>query len=102
MASGLLQSKGEQMSGTSRIGEALGRFETALNSLETSMLRCHQKEVELGKMAGEVQALRQDRVRLVQELNEVRGKASELAKASQEAAGRIDSAMARIRGVLGS
>ena len=102
MASGLLQSKGEQMSGTSRIGEALGRFETALNSLETSMLRCHQKEAELGTMAGEVQALRQDRVRLVQELNEVRGKASELAKASQEAAGRIDSAMARIRGVLGS
>jgi chromosome segregation ATPase len=102
MASGLLQSKGEQMSGTSRIGEALGRFETALNSLETSMLRCHQKEAELGKMAGEVQALRHDRTRLVQELNEVRGKASELAKASQEAAGRIDSAMARIRGVLGS
>jgi chromosome segregation ATPase len=101
MASGLLQSKGEQMSGTSRIGEALGRFETALNSLETSMLRCHQREAELGKMAGEVQALRQDRTRLVQELNEVRGKASELAEASQEAAGRIDSAMARIRGVLG-
>ena len=102
MASGLLQSKDEQMSGTSRIGEALGRFETALNSLETTMLRSHQKEAEFGKMAGEVQALRQDRTRLVQELNEVRGKASELAEASQEATKRIDSAMARIRGVLGN
>ena len=90
------------MSGTSRIGDALGRFETALKSLETYMLRCHQKEAELGKMAGEVQALRQDRSRLVQELNEVRGKASELAEASHEANKRIDSAMARIRGVLGN
>ena len=102
MASSLLQSKGEQMSGTSRIGEALGRFETALNSLETSMLRCQQKEAELGKLAGEAQSLRKDRLQLVQELDEVRGKASELAKASQEAARHVDSAMARIRSVLGS
>ena len=50
----------------------------------------------------EAQALRKDRNRLVQELNEVRGKASELAKAGRDAAGRIESAMARIRGVLGS
>jgi uncharacterized coiled-coil DUF342 family protein len=66
------------------------------------MMRYHEKETALGKLAGEAQALRQDRTRLVQELNEVRGKASELAKASHEAAKRIDSAMARIRGVLGS
>jgi uncharacterized coiled-coil DUF342 family protein len=86
----------------SRIGEAFGRFETALSTLEASMMRYHEKETALGKLAGEAQALRQDRTRLVQELNEVRGKASELAKASHEAAKRIDSAMARIRGVLGS
>ena len=102
MASSLAQSKGEQMSSTSRIGEALGRFETALNTLETSMTRRHEKETALGHLAGEAQALRQDRSRLVQELNEVRGKASELAQASHDAAKRIDSAMARIRGVLGS
>ena len=102
MASGLLQSKGEQMSGTSRVGEALGRFETALNTLETSMMRRHEKETALGQLAGEAHALRQDRSRLVQELNDVRGKASELAKANHDAAKRIDTAMARIRGVLGS
>ena len=86
---------------TSRIGEALGRFETALNTLEISMVRCHEKESALGKLTGEAQALRQDRTRLVQELKEVRGKASELAKASHDAAKRIDAAMVRIRGVLG-
>ena len=37
----------------------------------------------------------------LQELKEVRGKASELARANQDAARRIDAAMARIRGVLG-
>jgi seryl-tRNA synthetase len=90
------------MSNNTRIGEALGRFEMALNTLEATMVRCHEKESALGKLAGEAKALRQDRMRLVQELNEVRGKASELAKASHDAAKRIDSAMARIRGVLGS
>lgn len=90
------------MADNSRIGEALGRFEAALSNLETSMMRCHEKEARLGKLAGEAEALRQDRSRLARELDEVRGKASELAEASREAAGRIDSAMARIRGVLGS
>ena len=86
---------------TSRIGEALGRFETALTSLETSMMRSHERDSTLGQQAREAQTLRQDRTRLVQELKEVRGKASELAKANQDAAKRIDAAMARIRGVLG-
>lgn len=89
------------MSNTSRVGEALGRFESALTTLERSMTRCHEHESELGKLAGETQALRKDRNRLVQELNEVRGKASELAKANHDAAKRIEQAMARIRGVLG-
>jgi len=89
------------MSNTSRIGEALGRFESALTTLERSMPRFDEHESELGKLAGEAQALRKDRNRLVQELNEVRGKASELAKASHDANQRIESAMARIRGVLG-
>ncbi len=90
------------MSNNSRIGEALGRFESALTTLERSMLRYDDNESELGKLAGEAQALRKDRNRLVQELNEVRGKASELAKAGSEANKRIESAMARIRGVLQS
>jgi len=89
------------MSNTSRIGDALGRFESALMTLERSMVRCHEHETEIGKLNGEAQALRKDRNRLMQELNEVRGKASELAKASHEANKRIESAMARIRGVLG-
>lgn len=100
MANSSAAIEGRTMS-TSRIGEALGRFETALNSLETSMLRCHENEAALGQQAREAQALRQDRNRLVQELDEVRGKASELAKASREAARHVDAAMTRIRSVLG-
>ena len=90
------------MSNNSRIGEALGRFESALSTLERSMPRCDEHEAELGKLAGEAQTLRKDRNRLVQELNEVRGKASELARAGSEANKRIESAMARIRAVLES
>ena len=86
---------------TSRIGEALGRFETALSTLEHSVLHFHEKEATLGQQAREAQALRQDRTRLVQELQEVRAKASELAKANHDATRRIDAAMERIRGVLG-
>jgi hypothetical protein len=86
---------------TSRIGEALGRFEAALSTLEHSVLHCYEKQSTLGQQAREAQALRQDRTRLVQELKEVRAKASELAKANHDAARRIDAAMARIRGVLG-
>jgi uncharacterized coiled-coil DUF342 family protein len=80
----------------------LGRFESALTTLERSMPSCDAHESEIGRLAGETQALRKDRNRLVQELNEVRGKANELAKAGIEANKRIESAMARIRGVLES
>ena len=37
MASSLLQSKGEQMSGTSRVGEALGRFEGVLAAFHQAL-----------------------------------------------------------------
>jgi hypothetical protein len=65
------------------------------------VLRFHEKETTLGNWPGGPGAAPGSHPP-VQELNEVRGKASELARANQEAARRIDSAMARIRGVLGS
>jgi hypothetical protein len=53
------------------------------------------------RSAGDAAALRADRLRLVQELAEVRAKASELAEQQRRASRRIDQAMARIRRILG-
>jgi hypothetical protein len=89
------------MAQAGKIEEALGRFETALRQLEAGMVRWHEQDSMLDRLRGECEALRQDRVRLSRELEEVRTRASELAAASREAAGHVGSAMTRIRGVLG-
>lgn len=89
------------MADGSRVGEALARCEAALSRLEAAMARWHDRERALGRLKGEAEALRRDRSRLAEELDEVRAKASELAEADRQAAKRIDAAMARIRGVLG-
>jgi len=83
------------------IEEALERFESALRQLEGSMVRWHEREQALDQLRGEADALRQDRSRMAQELDEVRAKASELAEASRQAARHVGSAATRIRGVLG-
>lgn len=84
-----------------RIGEALIRFEAALDKLEAAMVRCRELEDEVYRLSGETAALRTDRSRLAEELDEVRAKAGELAEAGREAAKHVDNAMRRIRNVAG-
>jgi Domain of unknown function (DUF4164) len=85
----------------SRVDEALGRFETAMRQLEAALAQLHEQQAQRIRGAGDAAALRADRLRLVQELAEVRAKASELAEQQRRASRRIDQAMARIRRVLG-
>ena len=61
----------------------------------------HEQQAQRMRSAGDAAALRADRLRLVQELAEVRAKASELAEQQRRASRRIDQAMARIRRILG-
>jgi uncharacterized coiled-coil DUF342 family protein len=84
-----------------RIGEALVRFEAALDKVEAAMLRYRELEDEVYRLSGETAALRTDRSTLAEELDEVRAKAGELAEARREAAKRVDNAMHRIRNVAG-
>jgi len=85
----------------SRIIGALDRFEAALRRLEAAMAQAGERELALASSKGEAEALRQDRARLAEELDQVRGKASELDKANRQAERRVEQAMSRIRKVLG-
>jgi Domain of unknown function (DUF4164) len=85
----------------SRVDEALGRFENAMRQLEAALAQSHEQQAQRMRSAGDAAALKADRLRLVQELAEVRAKASELAEQQRRASRRIDQAMARIRRVLG-
>jgi FtsZ-binding cell division protein ZapB len=85
----------------SRIIGALDRFEAALRRLEAAMAQAGERELALASSKGEAEALRQDRARLAEELDQVRDKASELDAANRQAGQRVELAMSRIRKVLG-
>ena len=89
------------MAEESRIIGALDRFEAALRRLEAAMAQAGERELALASSKGEAAALRQDRARLAEELDQVRGKASELDEANRQAERRVEQAMTRIRKVLG-
>ncbi len=88
------------MSQTSQVEQAIGRFETALHKLEAAMAQIHDKEARLATTQGEAEALRAEQKKLVKELDEVRGKAQELADINRQVATRVDSAMKRVKKVL--
>lgn len=89
------------MDETSKVEQALGRFETALHKLESSMVKIHERGSQLSTSQGESEALRAEQKKLTQELEAVRGKADELADANRQASKRVDAAMSRVRKVLG-
>lgn len=88
------------MSDPSTVEKAIGRFETALHKLETSMVKIHEKGAQLSSSQGETDALRADHKKVSQELESVRTKANQLADVNRQAAKRVDQAMARINKVL--
>ena len=89
------------MSDTPKIGDALTRFESALEGLEAAMARAKQDDEQSEAISGEAVALREDRARLAEELDEVRDNANKLLDANTKAEVRIVSAMDRIKSVLG-
>ena len=87
---------------TSKLDQAFGRFEAALRQFEAALARRQDQLRRDEVIKGEAEALRLDRSRLAQELDEVRSKASDLVDTNQQAVGKIDAAMSRIRAVLHS
>ena len=89
------------MADTPGIEQALSRFESALDKVAEAMARARQGDGDSEALAGEAAALREDRVRLVEELDQVRSNANKLMEANTQAEVRINSAMERIKAVLG-
>ena len=86
------------MADGSKLDEALARFEAALRRLETAIVQAHENGAGLPPDAA---ALIDDREQLSREISDVRAKAMELAERNRNAASRIDSAVAKIKLVLG-
>lgn len=82
----------------SKVDEALDRFEAALKRLEVAVKRAHEGGSFLPP---ETEELLKEREKLAQEISAVRAKANELAERNRNATSKIDSAMARIKSVLG-
>ena len=84
------------MAEDSKVDEALSRFEAALRRLETALVQANENG-----LPQDAAALLDDRDQLAREISDVRAKATELAERNRNAASRIDSAMAKIKLVLG-
>ena len=93
--------QGIQMADTPKIEQALGKFESALDALEAAMSQAQDANSSSQELNGEVTALREDRARLTEELEEVRTNANRLLEANTQAEARINNAMERIKSVLG-
>ena len=86
------------MADDSKVDEALARFEAALRRLETAIVQANENGAGLPPDAA---TLLDDREQLAKEVSDVRAKAMELAERNRNAASKIDSAMAKIKLVLG-
>ena len=85
-----------------RLDDAFERFELALRQFEAALSRQNDQVRQSEAVRGAAESLRVDRTRLAQELDTVRSKASELVSTNQQAVGKIDAAMSRIRAVIHS
>jgi len=65
------------------------------------MVRAKESQSQSEALNGEATALREDRARLAEELDQVRANANRLLEANTQAETRISSAMERIKTVLG-
>ena len=79
----------------------MGKFESALDALETALAQARETGEQPEENDGEVTALKEDRARMAEELDQVRSNANRLLEANTQAEARINNAMERIKSVLG-
>ena len=90
------------MAEMNKLDAAFTRFEQALGKFEVATRRNVEESTRLKALAGEAVVMQRDQQRLTKELDQVRIKAAELVDTSKQAAGKIDTAVGRIRSVLHS
>ncbi len=90
------------MAEPNRFEVAMERFDTALNTFETTVAKKRNDESRLNALVNEAAVLQSERQKLARDLDQLKAKAAELVDTSKQAAGKIDQAMARIRSVLHS
>lgn len=88
------------MSEAGKFDLALSRFERALDLVEKALADRQEAHSRLTVLESQAAAYQTDKQRLDSELAQVRTKAAELVDTSKNAAGKIDSAVSRIRSVL--
>ena len=90
------------MTEINKLDAAFARFESALGKFEMAVQKTAAEHSHLKAQAAQAEVITRDHVKLNEQLNLVRVKAAELVDTSKEAAGKIDTAMGRIRSVLHS
>ncbi len=90
------------MSEINKLDAAFARFERALGLFETVTKSQVEETHRLKSMMVGVDAAQRDQTKMHDQLELVRQKAAELVDTSKQAAGKIDTAMGRIRSVLHS
>lgn len=90
------------MTEINKLDAAFARFEHALGKFEIATQQNVVETSKLKVLAGEAVVMQRDQLRLNKELDQVRVKAAELVDTSKQAAGKIDTAVGRIRSVLHS
>lgn len=90
------------MAESQKFEASLQRFEQSLKLVEKALLKKREEEKRLKLLEIDKATLANDKLRMDREMAQVRSKAMELVNTSKQAAGKIDSAMARIRQVLHS
>lgn len=91
---------GATMTEARKFDEALVRFERAIAKVEQTTVHRRETMSRLEMLEKQAVSLQVERQQLDTDLGRVRAKAAELVDTSKKAAGKIDSAVSRIRAVL--
>jgi hypothetical protein len=90
------------MTDAKKFDASLTRFERALGLVEKAMAEKRDAHARITVLENHTAKLQLDRQQMDKDLAAVRAKAQELVETSKQAAGKIDSAVSRIRAVLHS
>jgi conjugal transfer/entry exclusion protein len=90
------------MTEINKLDAAFARFEKALGQFEIVTKSHVDESRRLKSLAVGSESVHRDQAKLQEQLSQVRQKAAELVDTSKQAAGKIDTAMGRIRSVLHS
>ena len=90
------------MAEANKLDAAFAKFELALGKFEKAMTNNIDETRRLKAVADDAAVMKRDQLRLNRELDQVRVKAAQLVDTSKQAAGKIDTAVGRIRSVLHS